>query len=240
MELKNFRQANENADKPAGPCELGGHPAHCFFDRSGVGLAWITIRASMDSGAPLPAALAGVRTLTVLGRGVPVSAVELKCGAGALRGSVDPELVQAILEAAPKPDAPAREADAGAEADVDPGSGPAQEHEQAQTQDPGQAQSQAGGPEAGPTPAAQPAAPAAVAGVSALIAKLRELEPVAAEIQKASAEVKRLERLERTQVEELGDTREELAAAKAAVAELQARMAGVGPQIREILDRERI
>ena len=236
MELKNFRQANANSAKPAGPCELGGVPAHCFFDRSGVGLAWITIRASMEHGAPLPAALAGVRTLTVLGKSVPVSVVKLDCGAEALRGSVDPELVQAVLDAAPDPGASKADVDPGAEsrADADPGSGPAQRHEQ----DPGQAQDQAGGP--APTPAAQPAAPAAVAGVGALIAKLRELEPVAAEIQKASAEVKRLERLERTQVEELGDTREELAAAKAAVAELQARMAGVGPQIREILDRERI
>lgn len=238
MELKNFRQENTNADKPAGPCELGGHPAHCFFDRSGVGLAWITIRASMDSGAPLPAALAGVRTLTVLGRGVPVSAVELKCGAGALRGSVDPELVQAVLDAAPKPDAP--EADAGAGADPDPGSGTAQEHEQAQTQDPGQAQSQAGGPEAGPTPAAQPAAPAAVAGVSALIAKLKEFEPVEAEIRTVAADVKRQERQERNLAEELDDVREDLKASRAKLAELQAKMAGAGPEIRAVMDREGI
>ena len=233
MELKNFRQANANSAKPAGPCELGGVPAHCFFDRSGVGLAWITIRASMEHGAPLPAALAGVRTLTVLGKSVPVSVVKLDCGAQALRGSVDPELIQAVLDAAGKPGAP--EADAGAGADADPGSGPAQD--QGPKQD--QAQSQAGGPEAGPTPAAPPAAPAP-AGVTALIEKLKNVERIESDIRKAEENVVRLTRLERKLAADHRDSREDLESAKILLAGLKTDMAVAGRKIRAILDREGI
>ena len=222
MELKNFQQANANSEKPAGPCELGGHPAHCFFDRSGPHFAYLTLRADMEHGAPLPAALAGVRTLTVLGKSVPVSVVKLDCGAEALRGSVDPELVQAVLDADPGPrdPDPVPEGDAGADGGRD------------EAQDQAQSKDQAGGP--GPKPAS--AAPAA----DPLIAKFEDYKRRKAEEAQTAERAVALKRAVRNAEQELKDLREDLASVEGLLAQQHAETVGVGRQLREILDREGI
>lgn len=208
MELTDFRQTNSSSMKLAGPCLLGGRELACEFDRSAGTFAFVTLRAA--EGGRLPPAVAGVRTLTVLGNTVPVSTIQLENGSDALRGSIDPGLVQAVLQAAPEAEAPEAEAAAPE------------------------------GAPAGPAPGAAPAAPAALTGVGALIAKLRELEPVEAEIRTATKRVLRLERSERNLAEELEEVRGDLKEARTEVAELQKRLAGVGPQIREIMDRDGI
>ena len=112
MNLRNFTQANQDPQKPSGPCEVGGHPAHCFFDRSNPSLAWITVRFDMTPAAPLPGFAKGCTELDVDGTAVPVRVVQLKCKAEALQGSIDPALVEAVVTATAPPAVPA---DAAAE-----------------------------------------------------------------------------------------------------------------------------
>ena len=112
MHLKNFdfSQASQDPLRPSGPCEAGGHPAHCFFDRSGPGLAWVTLRFSMTPGALLPEFARGCEALVIAGAEVPVRQAKLKCGAGALQGSLDPALVEAVAGPVPDPASPGPDA----------------------------------------------------------------------------------------------------------------------------------
>ena len=60
-------------------------------------MAGVTVRFDMAPGAPLPEFAAACTELLVVGTAVPVRAVELANGAGALRGLIDPALVGAVL-----------------------------------------------------------------------------------------------------------------------------------------------
>lgn len=107
MNLTNFVQTNQDPQRPSGTCEAGGIPAHCFFDRSDPARAWVTLRFSMEAGAPLPPVAQNRTELVIAGTAVPVRAMTLKCGAGTLQGSLDPALVEAV--AGPVSEAPAPE-----------------------------------------------------------------------------------------------------------------------------------
>lgn len=106
MKIANFSLADPDPLRPSGTCEAGGHPAHCFFDRSGPSLAWITLRFSMQEGAQLPGVAQGVTGLEIDGHPVPVRVAKLKCGAQALQGSIDPALVEAVAGPVPDPFGP--------------------------------------------------------------------------------------------------------------------------------------
>lgn len=90
---------------------MGGRDAHALFDRSKPGKASITVRFSKVPGDPLPEFARGREALVIAGSEVPVQAVNLECGAGALRGSLNPALVEAVAgpaaPAGPAQDAPA-------------------------------------------------------------------------------------------------------------------------------------
>ncbi len=89
---------------------MGGRDAHALFDRSKPGKASITVRFSKMPGDPLPEFARGREALVIAGSEVPVQAVNLECGAGALRGSLNPALVEAVAgpaaPAGPAQDAP--------------------------------------------------------------------------------------------------------------------------------------
>ena len=225
MKLENFRLRQSDPQRPSGTCEADGRPVFVFFDRSSPGPAWITVRADMEEGAPLPAALAGVRTLTIHGRSVAVQALQLECEAGALQGSIDPELVDAVLDSAPKPDAGA----------ADPGPGPAQRQGRIEGQ--AQSQDQAGGP--GPTPAAQTPPPGA-ALASPLIAKMDDFRRCKAQEAETEERAAALKRAVRNAEQELEDLREDHASVETLLKAQRAETVQTGRQIREILDREGI
>ena len=96
MQFASFIQTNQDPARPSGNAELSGIPVRAFFDRSNPGEAWLTIRQDMAPGAQLPPRLRTVTAVAVAGAQVPVRAVQLKCGAGALQGSLDPALVEAV------------------------------------------------------------------------------------------------------------------------------------------------
>ena len=101
MDLTQFTPAGQDPARPSGPAELGGIPVHVFLDRSDP--AWITIRSSMAEGAPLVPRLQAVAEISVNGAAVTVRPVTLPGGAGALRGRIDPALVEALTGPLPDP-----------------------------------------------------------------------------------------------------------------------------------------
>ncbi|MYG04430.1 MAG: hypothetical protein F4173_19755, partial [Acidobacteriia bacterium] len=111
MRLENFSPSGQDPQRPSGPCLVGGRDAHAMFDRSKPGKASITVRFSKVPGDPLPEFARGREALVIAGSEVPVQAVNLECGAGALRGSLNPALVEAVAgpaaPAGPAQDAPA-------------------------------------------------------------------------------------------------------------------------------------
>ena len=121
MQLANFTPTGRDPAKPSGPAELGGIPVHAIFDRSNPNRARLTIRSASTPGARLPERLRGVAAIAVAGGQVPVTCIELECGADALRGRLAPELAEAVLDAAaaPPPPPPAAEAPAASEAGRD-------------------------------------------------------------------------------------------------------------------------
>ena len=125
MQLANFTQSNQDPLRPAGPCEVGGRAAHCFFDRSDPdGAAMVTVRFDMTPRAPLPQFARDRTSLEIAGAQVPVRAAELECGAEALQGSLDPSLIEAVAGPAAPPDPPADSPAESLPADLPAGASP--------------------------------------------------------------------------------------------------------------------
>lgn len=97
MTFGNFvPSAPADPQRPSGTCEVGGRPARVTFDRTHPQLAWITVVFGPD-GTPLPLFAKHVTDLAVEGADVPVTAGADDHGTGALLGSIDPALVDAVL-----------------------------------------------------------------------------------------------------------------------------------------------
>ena len=208
MQLHNLVIRENGPERISGTCEAGGHAAEAVFDRPTPDTALITIGFGTPPGSPLPPELAHVRSLSVLGQEVPVSAVRAEDGTAALRGGIDPVLVDAVLDAAPfAPEPP-----------------PAGRPDRAR--DPGP----------GPAPAdPPPPPPAAVDPLDAKIAALQAAKGVLAEGRKKLVAMQRLERGLRQQLEDATEDRTE---AESALERLQAAAADARRQLIDAIDRE--
>ena len=120
MQLHNFTIQDNRPDRTSGPCEVGGLAALAAFDRPTPDIAYVTVQ---PPAGPLPAEFAAARSLVVLDQTVPVSVVRLEDGSEALRGSIDPVLVDAVVGAAPS-DAGGPGVDLVPEQAQDPGPAP--------------------------------------------------------------------------------------------------------------------
>lgn len=101
MRLHNFTIRDSAPLRTSGPGELGDIPADVVFDRPTPDMALVTVRPVGAPGDRLPAECAAVTSLVILDQTVPVSVVRIEDESEALRGSVDPVLLDAFLAAAP-------------------------------------------------------------------------------------------------------------------------------------------